>query len=96
MKIEIYVVTTENPDKTKLDAVKVELCGKFNGLTVIKDCDGLWLDNGKLTQDNVQIWTIVSSTVITAGEIMEYAEKLKAICHQKVQLVTVNGQPYFV
>lgn len=96
MKLEIYVVLTENPDKTKLDALKVELSNKFGGLTLINNCEGLWVDNGKLYLDNVQIWRILSSTVITEKEIMPYILQLKSLCNQKSQLFTVNDYPYFV
>jgi len=96
MELKIYVVTTENPDKTKLDAVKVELCGQFGGLTVINNCEGLWIDNGKLFLDNVQIWVIVTNGIVKPQDAIRYGEQLKNICHQKSQLLTINGTAYFV
>lgn len=96
VEIKIYVVTTENPNKTKLDSVKVQLCGAFGGLTVINNCEGLWLDNGKLYVDNVQIWIIESSTVVSPEQILKYGEDLKQICNQKSQMISINGHPYFI
>ncbi len=108
VKIELYVVTTENPDAQQLEQLKVELCKEFGGLTVIPNCEGYWLDDPrrfqdgkfgvkpKMEKDSVQIWVILSSTVITSSVIMKYIERLKQICSQKVQLFVVNGMPYFV
>lgn len=98
VKIEIYVVTTPNNDKAKLELeqLKVELCNEFGGLTVVPNCTGYWQNNGKLDYDDVEIWTILSATVITASAILKYAERLKVLCSQKSQLFTVNNFPYFV
>lgn len=96
MKLEIYVVLTQNPDKTKLDSVKVELSNKYGGLTLINNCEGFWVDNGKLYLNVVQIWRILSSTIITEKDILPYIQQLKTLCNQKSQLFTVNDNPYFV
>jgi hypothetical protein len=96
MRIELYVVTTENPDVEQLEQVKVQLSKEFGGLTVVPNCKGYWVDNEKLYVDCTEIWIILSSTVITPSSIMKYAEQLKKICSQKSQLFSVNNQPYFV
>lgn len=99
MKLEIYVVTTNISLKCERDALeqlKVKLCEQFGGLTVIPNCTGYWLSNKKLITDNVQIWEIVSLTVITTQDVMPFAYKLAEICKQEVQLIVINGMPYYV
>jgi len=98
VRIELYVVTTLVNDKAKLELeqLKVELCREFGGLTVVPNCKGYWLTNEELDYDDTEIWIILSATVITSSTIMKYAERLKSICSQKVQLFTANNTPYFV
>jgi hypothetical protein len=86
----------EDERKQQLEQLKVELCKKFGGLTVIDNCEGYWTDNGQLIKDDVQIWRILSTDVITPKDIMPYAERLKSVCKQKVQLFTVADMPYYV
>jgi|SRR5208337_1993937 len=96
VRVELYVVTTNNPDKAKLEEIKAKLCDVFGGLTVIPNCEGYWMDGTKMVTDETQIWVILSSTVITTKDILPFAEQLKLICQQKSQLFTVNGTPYFI
>lgn len=100
VEIKIYVVTT-NLSKTEptpeLEQLKGQLCNAFGGLTVINNCEGYWLNNNKILEyDNVQIWEILSSTVVSPQQIMKYGEDIKRITSQKSQLITINGHPYFV
>jgi hypothetical protein len=95
-KYELYVVTTKNPDPSELESLKVQLSEKFGGLTVIDNAKGYWLNNGELVKDKTEIWIILSSTVSPPSYFIDFGEKLKALCKQKVQLVVVNGQPYYV
>lgn len=109
VKLEIYVVTTnlkQNPKtfhveglreaREALEQLKVELCKQFGGLTESATAQGYWLDNGKLVRDDVIVWTIYSTTVITPSTIFKYAESLRKICSQEVQLFVINDKPYFI
>lgn len=95
-KIELYVVTSENPDVEKLNQIKVEIIRKFGGLTAIRDSEGYWIDeSGKICVDFVEIWQILTSDVDVAY-IKAISERLKAICKQKSQLYTINDKPFFI
>ena len=94
---EIYVVTTCRPDKGKLSEIKQKLCAEFGGLTIIKNCSGLWVNNkGTIESDKVEIWRIVTDKIVLPRTILDIGEKLKVICGQKSQLVTTNGFPYYI
>jgi hypothetical protein len=108
-KYEIYIVTTELvKDKLenngnyavhaegRLNELKEKLCMKYDGLTVIDNCTGYWSDNGQLVKDFVQIWQIYTSSIVTVKDINEFAFEIKHITKQKSQLVTVNGNAYFI
>jgi hypothetical protein len=100
-RYEIYVVTSQlskTEPTEELEELKGKLCEKYGGLTVIPNCTGYWLNDNKILEyDNVEIWVIfTNSSVITAKEFIEYGEQLKQICNQKSQMITVNGNPYFV
>ena len=100
MKVELYVVTSllsKTEPNPELEQLKGELCNKFGGLTVIDNCTGYWLNQNKVLEyDNVQIWRILTNEVITAKTMMQYAERLKSVCKQKVQLFTIGDMPYYV
>ena len=104
MRIEIYCVTSELYGKDKvetlsnlkqLEELKRGLCEKYGGLTIIKNCEGLWLNEGKLYVDEVEIWRILSHNLNTEL-IKNVAQKLKAICKQKSQLYTIDDVAYFI
>ena len=101
LKIEIFVVTTELKEKlcslNKLEELKVELCKEFGGLTVIPNCKGYWMDNDKLINDDVEIWTIYTNSEYGVyGKINAYSLQIKAICNQKTQLFALDGHVYFI
>jgi hypothetical protein len=101
-KYEIYVVTTEIEGmeginaRNQLNQLKVELSNKFGGYTIFHNCEGGWTDNGQLCVDKVEVWRILTDEIVTAKEIMKFAETIKTITKQKSQLVTVNDKQYFI
>jgi hypothetical protein len=104
MKIELYVVTSELYGKDKvetlsnlkqLEELKRGLCEKYGGLTVIKNCEGLWLNEGKLYVDKVEIWRIFTDDLDVAL-IKAFAISLKVICKQQSQLYTIDDKAFFV
>lgn len=94
-KIEIYVVTTLNPDKSLIEEAKTRICEKFGGLTIISNCEGLWLDSGKICADKVEIWRIVTND-IDAQFVNNIATSLREICGQKSQFYTIDDKPFFI
>ena len=98
-EIKIYVVTSElkhDYERDCLTQLKIELLSKFNGLTVIKNCEGLWLDeNKKIITDTVDIWQIVTHEY-NLNYLWEVNEKLRRVCKQTAQLFTVDGHPFHV
>lgn len=104
-KIEIYCVTTEvyrsvNKLATlsklaELEELKKDLSAKYGGLTIFRNVEGLWLDNGQLYVDRVEVWRILTSD-LDAKYIDNVAQKLKAICEQKSQLYTINDEAHFI
>lgn len=97
MKLEIYVVTSKNPDKAKLSEIQRELCKKYGGLTIIRNCSGLWVNHiGNLDSDKVEIWRVLTDKIVLPSEAIAIGEKLKAICEQESQLFTCNDNPYYV
>lgn len=96
-KYEWYVVTSKNPDKEKLSEIQKELCKKFGGLTILRNCSGLWVNHsGNIDSDKVEIWRVLTDSIVLPSEAITIGEKLKAICQQESQLFTVNENPYYV
>jgi hypothetical protein len=103
---KIYVVTTEieklNENIKRLaygliEEEKRKISDKFGGLTVYKNCEGYFTDESKtLCVDSVEVWEIITDAIITAQTFINYGERLKAICKQKSQMITINGRRYFV
>lgn len=97
MKLELYVVLTKNPDKAQLNQIKVRLCEKYGGLTVMGNCHGLWLNHmGNLDSDKVEIWRVITDKIVLPSEAITIGEQLKAICAQESQMLTINDHAYFV
>ena len=96
-KYEWYVVTTKNPDKEKLSEIQKELCKRYGGLTVLRNCSGLWVNHsGNIDTDKVEIWRVLTNKIVLPSEAIKVGEQLKAICQQESQLFTVNDNPYYV
>lgn len=96
-KYEWYVVTTKNPDKEKLSEIQKELCKRYGGLTVLRNCSGLWVNHsGNIDTDKVEIWRVLTDSIVLPSEAIKVGEQLKAICQQESQLFTVNDNPYYV
>ena len=96
-KYEWYVVLSKNPNQSALYEIQKKLCKKYGGLTIIPNCKGLWLNHvGNIESDKVEIWRVVTNSIVLPSEAMAIAEKLCDICGQKEQLFTVNDVPYFV
>lgn len=91
-----YLTYEEKQAIDKLKELKVELCEKFGGLTESATEHGFWLEGKKLIEDDLTEWTIYSATVITPRFVIEFAERIKTVCKQKVQLVVINEYPYFI
>ena len=97
MKLEIYVVTTKHPNVLALENIQKQLCDKFGGLTIIPNCSGLWVNHsGNIDTDKVEIWRVLTDSIVLPSEAITIGEKLCHICEQEEQLVTVNDKPYFV
>jgi len=63
MEIKIFVVKTEIEHNEKaltlLNAEKINLVNLFNGLTIIPNCLGYWInEKGIIETDKVEIWLI--------------------------------------
>ena len=93
MRIEIFVVKTLNPNQNRLDKIKDALIRVFGGLTIIPNCEGLWLnEKGIICHDKVEIWLIYTDfkeqTIMKALE--PYLTRIKAITKQTSQAYTLN------
>jgi hypothetical protein len=96
-KYEWYVVTTKHPNRLALMAIQKELCKKYGGLTILKNCEGLWVNHvGNLDTDKVEIWRVLTDKIVLPSEAIRVGEILKTICSQESQLLTINDKPYFV
>ena len=94
MRIEIFVVKTLNPNQNRLDKIKDALIRVFGGLTIIPNCEGLWLnEKGIICHDKVEIWLIYTDfkeqTIMKALE--PYLTRIKAITKQTSQAYTLNS-----
>jgi hypothetical protein len=106
MKIELYVVKPykditrltyeEKQAIDKLEALKVQLCKQFGGLTESATAKGYWLNNGKLIHDDVTVWTIFSTTDVKTSDVENIGETVRKICSQEVQLIVINDKPTFL
>lgn len=83
-------------ERDVINKLKIELCKKFGGLTIIKNCEGLWLDADKnIIADKVDIWQIVTHEY-GLNYLWEVNEKLRKVTNQSVQFFSIDGNPYFV
>lgn len=96
-KYEWYVVVSKHPNKLALENLQKDLCKKYGGLTILKNCEGLWVNHaGNIDADKVEIWRVLTDKIVLPSEAIKIGEQLKAICQQESQLFTVNDNPYFV
>ena len=57
----------------------------------------LWVNHsGNIDSDKVEIWRVLTDSIVLPSEAITIGEKLKAICQQESQLFTVNENPYYV
>jgi hypothetical protein len=119
MQINIYVVKTEiekliDQNKHKefllasanLEILKLDLIKLFNGLTVIKNCLGYWLNSfEKLETDKTEIWNIILAEnkngllIETEDRIERLAQiiaNIKKTTKQKCQFYTIDNKPYYI
>ena len=105
MRIELYIVTTENPDLERLKELKVKLCYSFGGLTKPSDFEGYWAKTSDLITDVGEVWVIFTEYGLNGilhgrlgslHTIFDVAQELRELCKQNTQLVTVNDIPLYV
>jgi len=110
MQIKIYVVKTEIDKDISLNVnlpfLKIELLNEFGGLTIIKDCVGLWVDSSTVStkgfkyicKDKVDIWEIYTDRSVKSilETLKPIALKIKLETKQTCQLFVINNKAYFL
>ena len=99
-EIKIFCVTTDIKHDYQRDCVKqlkTQLIKEFGGLTVIKDTEGLWLDEkNEIVTDSTDIWLIITNKEFLLNGLWELSEKLRKVTNQSVQFFSVDGLPFYV
>jgi hypothetical protein len=104
--IKIYVVKTELKNLSNLEVIQTELLNEFGGLTIIKNCVGLWVDSSTvktlgykaICKDKTDIWEIYTNRTLKSSleSVQPIALKLKVLCKQISQLFVINNKAYFL
>lgn len=98
-EIKIFCVTTaisHDYERDCLKQLKTMFCSKFGGLTVIKDCEGLWLNSdNEIETDSTDIWLIEANNP-EMKFLWNLCDKLRRVTKQSSQLFTIDGLSFFV
>lgn len=97
MKLEIFVVTTKLKEigKAELEMWRTDLTKLFNGITIIPNCSGLWLnDNKQIEKDNLEIWLIYTTKeqyFINETVFLLTLRAIKSLTQQKTQAYAIDN-----
>ena len=99
MKIEIFVVRSDNEDLKRIEFAKKHLVELFGGLTVIPNCSGVWINEiDEAITDKVEIWQIYTRSFNPSEEkgLKWYMLYIRDATKQTKQLYALNEIPYFI